>query len=204
MGAFFHMTGRNEEELCWLNKKDSDFQELAESAGLFCFSHSFPNYITYPSSLCTFPYILFCSRRWHFLIIRQFVSDIQQCKILANSWTTVWFWIIHYVAIFLQIRSIFLKTSKRICFIEPLWSKPFKLSVVLAIKKMQQKNMNSKIHWSAFILQPIFKRLYQDAEHFQIDLFCQEKTFHVLDFSIFESSQLQFNKIFPTWVTQFT
>ena len=61
MGASFHMTGRNEEELCWLNKKDSDIQELAESAGLFCFSHSFPNYITYPSSLCTFPYILFCS-----------------------------------------------------------------------------------------------------------------------------------------------
>ena len=97
----------------------------------------------------------------------------------------------------------FFKTSKRICSIEPLWSKPFQLSV-LAIKKMQQKNMNLKIHRSAFILQPIFKRLYQDAEHFQIDLFCQEKTFHVLDFSIFESSQLQFNKIFPTWVTQFT
>ena len=35
MGAFLHMTGRNEEELCWLNKKDSDIQELAESADCF-------------------------------------------------------------------------------------------------------------------------------------------------------------------------
>ena len=109
--------------------------------------------------------------------MRQFVSDIQQCKILTKRWTTVWFWIIHYDTTFLQIRYVFFKTSKRICSIEPLWGKPFQLSVVLAIKKMQQKNMNLKIHRSAFILQPIFKRLYQDAEHFQIDLFCQEKRF---------------------------